>query len=263
MFGDVGHGLLMTLAALWMVLEEKDPKLRNNNNEVLQRTKHTLTAQFKGWKNVARRSAKLFFIETEAKVLKHVFNLAPCKLKWIPLCAFPLCVWSRYGGWCLEAGTWFCWWDCSLSTRGPSTTSASAEASAPSTQRGTSAPCLRTTYGSEDISKLAKLQRDVASGSGSRPSHLCVISYSASVLEGSEYLSMDPVVSGVFTSPYPFGIDPVCPSNSSPLPSQLHCFSFTSSALSIYSFSCVIIRFGACPTTSWLSWTRTRWRCQS
>ena len=36
MFGDVGHGLLMTLAALWMVLEEKDPKLKNNTNEVLQ-----------------------------------------------------------------------------------------------------------------------------------------------------------------------------------------------------------------------------------
>ena len=36
MFGDVGHGLLMTLAALWMVLEEKDPKLKNNNNEVIQ-----------------------------------------------------------------------------------------------------------------------------------------------------------------------------------------------------------------------------------
>ncbi|XP_061108936.1 V-type proton ATPase 116 kDa subunit a 3-like isoform X2 [Conger conger] len=34
MFGDVGHGLLMTLAALWMVLEEKDPKLRNNTNEI-------------------------------------------------------------------------------------------------------------------------------------------------------------------------------------------------------------------------------------
>lgn len=36
MFGDVGHGLLMTLAAVWMILEERDPKLRNNNNEVVQ-----------------------------------------------------------------------------------------------------------------------------------------------------------------------------------------------------------------------------------
>ncbi|KAJ8371891.1 hypothetical protein AAFF_G00299290 [Aldrovandia affinis] len=34
MFGDVGHGLLMTLGALWMVLEEKDPKLRKNTNEI-------------------------------------------------------------------------------------------------------------------------------------------------------------------------------------------------------------------------------------
>ncbi|KAJ8015744.1 hypothetical protein DPEC_G00029330 [Dallia pectoralis] len=34
MFGDVGHGLLMFLAALWMVLEEKDPKLRSNDNEI-------------------------------------------------------------------------------------------------------------------------------------------------------------------------------------------------------------------------------------
>lgn len=44
MFGDVGHGLLMTLAALWMVLEEKDPKLKNNSNEVIQG--HLLTFFF-------------------------------------------------------------------------------------------------------------------------------------------------------------------------------------------------------------------------
>lgn len=36
MFGDVGHGILMTLAGLWMVLEEKDPKMKNNRNEVIQ-----------------------------------------------------------------------------------------------------------------------------------------------------------------------------------------------------------------------------------
>lgn len=36
MFGDVGHGILMALAGLWMVLEEKDPKMKNNSNEVIQ-----------------------------------------------------------------------------------------------------------------------------------------------------------------------------------------------------------------------------------
>ncbi|KAG7458515.1 hypothetical protein MATL_G00220970 [Megalops atlanticus] len=34
MFGDVGHGLLITLAALWMVLAEKDPTMRSGSNEV-------------------------------------------------------------------------------------------------------------------------------------------------------------------------------------------------------------------------------------
>lgn len=57
MFGDVGHGLLMTLAALWMVLEEKDPKLRNNNNEVTH--KHT-QAQHKD-KNCERLDCIAFF----------------------------------------------------------------------------------------------------------------------------------------------------------------------------------------------------------
>lgn len=63
MFGDVGHGLLMTLAALWMVLEEKDPKLKNNNNEVIHR--------------VLARSAHVRK-NCKTKVLKHVFDLAYC-----------------------------------------------------------------------------------------------------------------------------------------------------------------------------------------
>uniref|UniRef100_A0A8C8FFT4 V-type proton ATPase subunit a n=1 Tax=Oncorhynchus tshawytscha TaxID=74940 RepID=A0A8C8FFT4_ONCTS len=36
MFGDVGHGLLMTMAALWMVLQERDLNLRTNDNEIWQ-----------------------------------------------------------------------------------------------------------------------------------------------------------------------------------------------------------------------------------
>uniref|UniRef100_A0A8C8CXC6 V-type proton ATPase subunit a n=1 Tax=Oncorhynchus tshawytscha TaxID=74940 RepID=A0A8C8CXC6_ONCTS len=36
MFGDVGHGLLMTMAALWMVLQERDLKLRTNDNGICQ-----------------------------------------------------------------------------------------------------------------------------------------------------------------------------------------------------------------------------------
>ncbi|CAJ0932117.1 unnamed protein product, partial [Ranitomeya imitator] len=33
MFGDVGHGLLMALFALWLVLDENNPKLKNSDNE--------------------------------------------------------------------------------------------------------------------------------------------------------------------------------------------------------------------------------------
>ncbi|KAJ8000912.1 hypothetical protein DPEC_G00185310 [Dallia pectoralis] len=36
MFGDVGHGLLMTMVALWMVLRERDPKLQTSDNEIFQ-----------------------------------------------------------------------------------------------------------------------------------------------------------------------------------------------------------------------------------
>lgn len=64
MFGDVGHGLLMTLAALWMVLEEKDPKLKNNNNEVIQRT----LAHLRMFVNPCYDCTLLFNSESNVKV---------------------------------------------------------------------------------------------------------------------------------------------------------------------------------------------------
>lgn len=46
-------------------------------------------------------------------------------------------------------------------------------------------------------------------------SYISLVCWSSSVLIGSPFLIMDPNVTGVFTSPYPFGIDPVRLSHSS------------------------------------------------
>lgn len=40
MFGDVGHGLLMFLFALWMVVYENSPRLRQAQNEVRLGARH-------------------------------------------------------------------------------------------------------------------------------------------------------------------------------------------------------------------------------
>ncbi|XP_069028027.1 T cell immune regulator 1, ATPase H+ transporting V0 subunit a3b [Embiotoca jacksoni] len=117
MFGDVGHGLLMTLAALWMVLEEKDPKLRNNNNEIW-------TMMFGGRYLILLMG--LFSIYTGA-IYNECFSrgLSTFNSAW-------------HVGPMFDNNTW-----------------------------------------------------------------------NASVLAENQYLSMDPVVTGVFTSAYPFGIDPI------------------------------------------------------
>uniref|UniRef100_A0A3Q0SBB6 V-type proton ATPase subunit a n=1 Tax=Amphilophus citrinellus TaxID=61819 RepID=A0A3Q0SBB6_AMPCI len=117
MFGDVGHGLLMALAALWMILEEKDPKLRNNNNEIWR-------MMFGGRYLILLMG--LFSIYTGA-IYNECFSkgLATFSSAW-------------HVGPMFEKNIW-----------------------------------------------------------------------NSSVLAGSQYLSMDPVVPGVYTSPYPFGIDPV------------------------------------------------------
>ncbi|CAG06270.1 unnamed protein product, partial [Tetraodon nigroviridis] len=117
MFGDVGHGILMTLAALWMVLEEKDPKLRNNSNEIWR-------MMFGGRYLILLMG--LFSIYTGA-IYNECFSksLSTFNSGWHVKPMFDNNVWN------------------------------------------------------------------------------------SSVLSGTQFLPMDPVVPGVFTSPYPFGIDPI------------------------------------------------------
>uniref|UniRef100_A0AAQ5ZHG8 V-type proton ATPase subunit a n=1 Tax=Amphiprion ocellaris TaxID=80972 RepID=A0AAQ5ZHG8_AMPOC len=114
MFGDVGHGLLMTLAALWMVLEEKDPKLNKNNNEMMFGGRYLILLM------------GLFSIYTGA-----IYNE------------------------CFSRG-------------------------------------LSTFNSAWHVGPM--FEKNI---------------WNASVLAGNQYLSMDPVQPGVFTGPYPFGIDPV------------------------------------------------------
>uniref|UniRef100_A0A4W5PF16 V-type proton ATPase subunit a n=1 Tax=Hucho hucho TaxID=62062 RepID=A0A4W5PF16_9TELE len=120
MFGDVGHGLLMFLAALWMVLEEKDPKLRNNTNEVA----HTNTMLFGGRYLILLMG--LFSVYTGA-IYNECFSrgLSPFSSGWHVRPMF-------------ESGEWI-----------PET------------------------------------------------------------LKDNNFLSLDPNITGVFTGPYPFGIDPI------------------------------------------------------
>uniref|UniRef100_A0A8C9YVW0 V-type proton ATPase subunit a n=1 Tax=Sander lucioperca TaxID=283035 RepID=A0A8C9YVW0_SANLU len=117
MFGDVGHGLLMTVAALWMVLEEKDPKLKSNNNEI--------------W--------RMMFGGRYLILLMGLFSI------------YTGAIYNE----CFSRG-------------------------------------LTTFNSAWHVGPM--FEKNI---------------WNSSVLAGNQYLSMDPVVSGVFTSPYPFGIDPV------------------------------------------------------
>ncbi|XP_032384303.1 V-type proton ATPase 116 kDa subunit a isoform X1 [Etheostoma spectabile] len=117
MFGDVGHGLLMTLVALWMVLEEKDPKLKSNNNEI--------------W--------RMMFGGRYLILLMGLFSI------------YTGAIYNE----CFSRG-------------------------------------LTTFNSAWHVGPM--FEKNI---------------WNSSVLAGNQYLSMDPVVSGVFTSPYPFGIDPV------------------------------------------------------
>ncbi|CAN9514961.1 unnamed protein product [Ophioblennius macclurei] len=117
MFGDVGHGLLMTLAALWMVLEEKDPKLKNNTNEI--------------W--------KMMFGGRYLILLMGLFSI------------YTGAVYNE----CFSRG-------------------------------------LSTFSSSWHVGPM--FEKNI---------------WNSSVLEQYQYLSMDPVVPGVFTNAYPFGIDPI------------------------------------------------------
>uniref|UniRef100_A0A8C1MMK1 V-type proton ATPase subunit a n=1 Tax=Cyprinus carpio TaxID=7962 RepID=A0A8C1MMK1_CYPCA len=124
MFGDVGHGLLMTLVALWMILEEKDPKLRKNTNEIWQ-------MMFGGRYLILLMG--LFSIYTGA-IYNECFSRG--------LNTFS-------SGWHVRPNAEYYNWTLSVSV------------------------CREETF------------------------------------KSNQYLSLDPNITGVFTGPYPFGIDPI------------------------------------------------------
>uniref|UniRef100_A0A3B5QHW8 V-type proton ATPase subunit a n=1 Tax=Xiphophorus maculatus TaxID=8083 RepID=A0A3B5QHW8_XIPMA len=117
MFGDVGHGLLMSLAALWMVLEEKDPKLKNNSNEI--------------W--------RMMFGGRYLILLMGLFSI------------YTGAIYNE----CFSRG-------------------------------------MKTFSSGWHVGPM--FDKNI---------------WSPLVLQGNQFLSMDPNVTGVFTSPYPFGIDPI------------------------------------------------------
>uniref|UniRef100_A0A1A7WR42 V-type proton ATPase subunit a n=1 Tax=Iconisemion striatum TaxID=60296 RepID=A0A1A7WR42_9TELE len=117
MFGDVGHGLLMSLAALWMVLEEKDPKLKKNTNEI--------------W--------RMMFGGRYLILLMGLFSI------------YTGAIYNE----CFSRG-------------------------------------INTFNSAWSVGPM--FENNI---------------WNSSVLGGNQFLSMDPNVTGVFSSPYPFGIDPV------------------------------------------------------
>ncbi|XP_077388371.1 T cell immune regulator 1, ATPase H+ transporting V0 subunit a3b [Festucalex cinctus] len=117
MFGDVGHGVLMTLAGLWMVLEEKDPKMRKSSNEI--------------WKMMFGGRYLILLMGLFSIYTGAIYN--ECFSRGINVFS---------SGW--HVGPMF--------------------------------------------------EKNI---------------WNSSVLAGNKFLSLDPVVPGVFTSPYPFGIDPI------------------------------------------------------
>ncbi|CAL8355088.1 unnamed protein product [Merluccius merluccius] len=117
MFGDMGHGLLMALMALYLVLEEKNPKMKNSSNEIF----------------------RMMFGGRYLILLMGLF--------------------SMYTGTIYN--------ECF--------------------SRGVSP--FNSGWHVEPMFKANK--------------------WNASVLAGNSFLSMNPVEPGVFTNPYPFGIDPV------------------------------------------------------
>lgn len=136
MFGDMGHGLLMTCAALYLVLRESRLMAQKNDSEV----------RIPSWSS--HQPYTIITGDSPAPELCMGFGAAvdlffAC-FEW-HIWSDPICHWlfcDRCSAWCFQAVTSSCSWESSQSTLGSFTTTVSLSHSTLLALAGVSGPCL-------------------------------------------------------------------------------------------------------------------------